>query len=75
MLLSRTAAMMSGGQLPAMARMMIGESRKFPDLRPPHSISQYRSKITGVTESTEKMRLRTSPKMPRQRHPDDSKRL
>ena len=32
MLLSRTAAMMSGGQLPAMARMVIGESHKFPDL-------------------------------------------
>jgi hypothetical protein len=32
MLLSRTAAMMSGGQLAAMARMVIGESHKFPDL-------------------------------------------
>jgi AcrR family transcriptional regulator len=32
MLLSRAAQMMSGGQLPAMARMVIGESRMFPDL-------------------------------------------
>jgi AcrR family transcriptional regulator len=32
MLLSRAAEMMSGGQLPAMARIVIGESRKFPDL-------------------------------------------
>jgi len=32
MLLSRAAVMMSGAQLPAMARMVIGESRRFPDL-------------------------------------------
>jgi AcrR family transcriptional regulator len=32
MLLSRAAEMMCGGQLPAIARMVIGEARKFPDL-------------------------------------------
>jgi hypothetical protein len=32
MLLSRAAEMMTGGRLPAIARMVIGESRKFPDL-------------------------------------------
>ena len=31
-LLSRAAAMMKGGQVPAIARMVIGESRNFPDL-------------------------------------------
>jgi hypothetical protein len=32
MLLSRAAGMMSGGRVPAMARMVISESRNFPDL-------------------------------------------
>jgi AcrR family transcriptional regulator len=32
MLLSRAVEMMSRGRLPTMARMVIGESRKFPDL-------------------------------------------
>jgi AcrR family transcriptional regulator len=31
-LLSRAAAMMEGGRVPAIARMVIGESRNFPDL-------------------------------------------
>jgi AcrR family transcriptional regulator len=31
-LLSRAAGMMEGGQVPAIARMVIGESRNFPDL-------------------------------------------
>src|SRR6516164_9388259 len=31
-LLSRTAGMMKGGRVPAIARMVIGESRNFPDL-------------------------------------------
>jgi AcrR family transcriptional regulator len=31
-LLSHAAGMMSGGRVPAMARMVIGESRNFPDL-------------------------------------------
>ena len=32
MLLSRAAGMMSGGRVPAIARMVISESRNFPDL-------------------------------------------
>jgi len=31
-LLARAAAMMKGGRVPAIARMVIGESRNFPDL-------------------------------------------
>jgi hypothetical protein len=38
-LLARAAAMMKGGRVPAIARMVIGESRNFPDLaRADHGI-------------------------------------